>query len=152
MLEPRFLQPIRYIYPDFETVDYETIAGLVVMELAQNHIPFLAENSHGLLAYQSPEKQYESALIISYVQPTSLANKLRLLYPGMIINEVNGEKVKTLQEFRAALKKSKATSFVTIKTKEHWVIVFEVDNIVRDEDRLAKIYQFKKSPLIDAIA
>jgi serine protease Do len=152
MLEPRFLQPIRYIYPDFEKVDYETMAGLVVMELAQNHIPILAENSHGLLAYQSPEKQYESALIVSYVQPTSLANKLRLLYPGMIINEVNGEKVKTLEQFRSAIRRSKSTRFVTIKTKEHWRVVFEVDNIVRDEDRLSKIYNFKKSPLVDAIA
>jgi len=151
MLEPRFLQPIRYMYPDFEDVEYEVIAGIVVMELAQNHIPILAENSHALIAYQSPEKQYEPALIVSAIQPTSLANKLRLLYPGMIITEVNGEKVTTLQEFRQAARKSKQTRFFTLRTKEHWFIVFAVDNIVADEDRLSKIYQFKKSKLIDEI-
>jgi serine protease Do len=152
VLEPRFIQPIRFIYPDFEKVDYETIAGLVVMELAQNHIPILAENSHALIAYERPENQYESALIISYVQPTSITSKLRLLYPGMIITHINGEKVKTLKEFRQAVRKSKSTRFLTIKTKEHWVTVFSVDNIVRDEDRLAMIYQFKKSKLIGEIA
>lgn len=152
MLEPRFLQPVRYMYPDFEKVDYETIAGIVVMDLTQNHIPLLAENSHALLAYEAPEKQYEPALVVSAVQPTSLANKLRLLYPGMIITEINGEKVKTLEEFRVAVRKSKKTRFLTIRTQAHWFVVFAVDNIVADEDRLASIYQFKKSGLIDEIA
>jgi len=152
MLEPRFLQPVRFIYPDFEEIDYETIAGIVVMELAQNHLPILAEQAHALLAYESPEKQYEPALVVSSVQPTSLANKLRLLYPGMIISEVNGEPVKTLEEFRVAVRKSKKTRFLTIRTQEHWFVVFSVDNIVLDEDRLSKIYQFEKSKLIDEIA
>lgn len=152
MLEPRFLQPVRFIYPDFEKVDYEVIAGVVIMELAQNHLPLLAEHAHALLAYESPEKQYEPALVVSSIQPTSLAHKLRLLYPGMIITEVNGEKVKTLEEFRAAVRKSKQTRFLTIQTQEHWFVVFAVDNIVADEDRIAKIYQFEKSKLIDEIA
>ena len=152
VLEPRFIQPIRHIYPDFEEVDYETIAGLVVMELAQNHIPLLAENSHALLAYGQPDKQYESALAVTYVQPTSLSNKLRLVYPGMIITEINGEKVKTLKEFRSAVRKSRSTRYLTIKTQEQWFVVFSVDNIVADEDRLAMRYQFKKSNLISEIS
>ena len=152
ILEPRFIPPIRVVYPDFEEVDCETIAGLVVMELAQNHLPLLAEHSRSLLAYESSENQYEPALIISYVQPTSLAFRLRLVYPGIVIKEVNGEEVKTLKEFREAVKKSRQTRFLTIKTKESYFIVFSVDNIVQDEDRLARLYSFEKSPLIDAIS
>lgn len=152
ILEPRLIQPIRYIYPDFEEIDYETIAGAVVMQLAQNHIPLLAENSHGLISYEAPEKQHEPAIIISYVQPTSLLSKLRLLYPGLIITQVNGEPVKTLDEFRAAVRKSKSTRFLSIRTSDHLFVVFSTDNVVADEDRLAHIYQFKKSALIDEIA
>ncbi|MCK4517463.1 trypsin-like peptidase domain-containing protein [Candidatus Babeliales bacterium] len=152
MLEPRFLQPIRYIYPDFEEIDYETIAGMVVMELTQNHISILAEHAHSLLSYESPENQYESALVVSYVQPTSLMSKLRLIFPGMILKKVNGEKVKTLKEFRAAVRKSKKSGFLTVRTKENWFVVFAVDNIAADEDRLAKMYSFEKSKLIDEIA
>jgi len=152
MLEPRFLQPIRYIYPDFEEIDYETIAGMVVMELTQNHIAILAEHAHSLLSYESPENQYESALIVSYVQPTSLMSKLRLIFPGMILKKVNGEKVKTLKEFRVAVRKSKKDGFLTVRTKENWFVVFAVDNIAADEDRLAKMYSFEKSKLIDEIA
>lgn len=152
MLEHRFLPPIRYIYPDFEKVDYETIAGLVVMELAQNHIPMLAENSHELLSYESSEKQYEPALIVSYVQPTSLVSKLRLIGPGMIISHINGVRVKTLSDFRSAVRRSKKSRFLTVKTMQHWFIALSVDNIVQDEDRLAMRYQFKKSQLISDIA
>ena len=65
---------------------------------------------------------------------------------------LNGEKVKTLDEFRTAVRKSKTSRFLTIKTKQHWRVVFSVDNIVKNEDRLAKMYQFKKSKLIDDIA
>ena len=151
-LEPRHLQPIRFIYPDFEDVDYDVIGGMVVMELRQNHIPLLAENSHALINYESPENQYEPALIVSYVQPTSLLHKLRLIYPGVIITEINGEKVKTLDEFRNAVKKSKSTRFLTVGTEDSLFVVLSVDNIVKDEDRVSKIYHFEKSELVEAIA
>jgi Trypsin-like serine proteases, typically periplasmic, contain C-terminal PDZ domain len=152
ILEPRFLQPVRYIYPDFEKVDYEVVAGLIVMELRQNHIQLLAEESHALLAYESPENQYDPALILVAIQPTSLASELRLLNPGAIITQVNGIKVTTLAEYRAAVKKSKSTRFLTMNTKDNLFIVLSTDKIVADEDRLAKVYQFKKSPLINEIA
>ena len=64
---------------------------------------------------------------------------------------MNGEKVKTLAEFRAAVKKSKSTRFLTVRTKESLFIVLSVNNIVKDEDRLSSIYQFKKSELIEDI-
>jgi serine protease Do len=152
MLEHGFLPPIRIIYPDFEKVDYETLAGLVVMELALNHVPQLAESSHELLAYESSEKQYEPALVVSYVQPTSLVSKLRLIGPGMIISHINGVRVKTLNDFRTAVRRSKKTRYLTVKTVQHWFIALSVDNIVLDEDRLAMKYQFKKSQLINDIA
>ena len=62
--------------------------------------------------------------MISSVQPTSLSNKIRLLYPGMIIAEINGEKVANLDDFRKAVLKSKQTRFLTIRTKDHWFVVF----------------------------
>jgi serine protease Do len=151
ILEPRFLQPVRFIYPDFETVDYETIAGLVVMELAQNHIPLLVDNSNYLVTYGYPEHQYEPALLISHIQQTSLASKLRILAPGMIIDKINGKIVKTLKDFRDAAGESRYSGFFTVTTKENWFVVFSVENILKDEDRLSQMYSFKKSKLLSAI-
>jgi len=152
ILEPPFLSPIRYQYPGYETIDYETIAGMVVMELTQNHISLLAEHEHGLYAYELPENQHEPVLLISYIQPTSLMSKLMLIFSGMIIKEVNGQPVKSLKDFRTAVRESKKTNFFTVCTKDNWFAALAVDNIVADEDRLAEMYSFKKSKLIDEIA
>jgi len=148
-LEPRFLFPIRPIYPDYEDVDFEVLGGLVVTPLTLNHISII--KSPTLIPYGSPEKQYEPALIISYVQPTSVVHKLRVIAPGMLIDEVNGEEVTTLDEFRQAVEKSRATGFLTIRTREDRFGVFSVKNIIEDEDRLALLYGHEKSKLLNAI-
>jgi len=149
MLEPRFLPPVRFVYPDFEEVDYENFGGFVFMDLAQNHLPFLAQNSHQLIEFESLEKQYEPTLIVSYIQPTSLASKMRIIAPGMIVEEINGEKVNSLKDLRQAAKKSSGTGYFTIRTKDNLNAVLSITNILNDEDRLSKLYSFKKSKLLD---
>jgi serine protease Do len=150
-LEPRFLLPIRSMYSDYEEIDYEVIAGLVVMELTVNHISMLAKHAPNLIEFTGAEKQYEPSLLITSVQPTSIFHKARLIGRGMVIEEINGEKVKTLDDFRKAVKKSKKTKFLTVKTDDHRFVVASVENIVKDEDRLSSMYFFNKSKLIDDI-
>ena len=148
-LEPRFLFPIRPIHPDYEDVDYEVLGGLVVMELTINHISII--KSANLIPYSMPEKQYEPALLISYVQPTSIIQKLRVIGSGMLVDQINGDEVKTLDEFRQAVKKSRDTGFLTIRTREDRFGVFSVEKILADEDRLALMYGHDKSELLDVI-
>ena len=136
---------------DYEEIDYEVIAGLVVMELTVNHISMLAKHAPNLIEFTGAEKQYEPSLLITSVQPTSIFHKARLIGRGMVIEEINGEKVKTLDDFRKAVKKSKKTKFLTVKTDDHRFVVASVENIVKDEDRLSSMYFFNKSKLIDDI-
>ena len=152
MLEPRFLPPVKYIYPDFEKVDYENLGGIIFMELVQNHLPILAQHSHQLIEFESLEKQYEPTLIVSYVQPTSLAAKMRIVAPGMIVKEINDQKVKNLKDLRNAIKKSKDSGYFTIRTKDNVHAVLSVENILQDENRLSKLYSFQKSKLLDEIS
>ena len=77
---------------------------------------------------------------------------MRIVAPGMIVKEVNGEKVANLEDLRKAVKKSKESGYLTILTKENWHAVLSVENILKDEDRLSKLYSFKKSKLIDEIS
>jgi serine protease Do len=149
-LEPRYLLPIRMIYPEYEKIEYDLIAGIVVMELSVNHMLILGGAS-SLAQFQNPEKQYESAVVISHVQPTSIAQKLRLLAPGMIVEEINGEKISTLEDFREAVRKSKESRYLTVKTDDYRFVAFSVENILKDEDRLSSMYFFDKSKLIDEI-
>src|SRR5207244_1475943 len=96
--EHKYLPPVRMIYPEFEkeAIGYELIGGMVVMQLSLNHVGILISRAPDLVRYGKIDQQHESSLIITHVLPNSQAFKTRVLRPGESIEEVNGEKVKTL--------------------------------------------------------
>jgi len=151
--EHRYLPPIRMIYTEFEpeAIDYEIIGGLVVMPLTLNHVSLLLSRVPNLMRYGKIEAQYEPALIITNILSNSQAFKARVLRPGEIVEEVNGEPVKTMSDFRRAVVKSKETRYLTIRTEDNFYGVMSVDKILHDEDMLASRHFFKKSQLIDAL-
>ena len=153
-LTHKYLPPVRAVYPEFEpeATDYDIIGGLVVMQLTLNHVPQLLSRVPDLVRFGRPEMQHEPTLIITHVLPNSQAYKARVLRPGEIIEEVNSVPVKTLTDFREAVKLSKKSRFLTIRTTDKLYGALAVDKVVKDEDMLAARYFYKKSPLVDAIA
>lgn len=152
--EPKFLPPIRMIYPEFEkeATDYEILGGLVVMQLTLNHVITLKARNPDLMRYGKVELQHEPALIVTNVLPNSQAAKARILQSGEIIEMVNGEKVKTLDAFRAAILDGSKTGYITLRTDDNLYAVLPIDKIIKDEDMLVARYFFKKSPLIDLLS
>lgn len=153
-LEHKYLPSIRAIYPEFEqeATDYEVIGGMVVMQLTLNHVGRLISRCPDLVRYGRVEHQHEPALLITYVQPNSQAHKARVLRPGEIIEEINGEKVTTLDEFRKAVLKNPQNGYLTVQTQDKLYGVLAVDKILRDEQTLCNQYFFKKSHLVQALA
>jgi len=96
------LPTMRIMYPDFEEVDYEVFAGLVVMELALNHVPLLFEKAPELVAYQQVEHIFEHHLIVTQIIPGSLAQQARFLSVGDELTMVNGKRVATIKQLRNA--------------------------------------------------
>ncbi|MBD3231284.1 trypsin-like serine protease [Candidatus Dependentiae bacterium] len=152
-LNDDYLPPIRKIYPEYESefVDYEIIGGMVVMPLTLNHVVLLADKNPDLTKYMRPETHHEPAVLVTSILPDSSAKRSRVLNVGSIIDEVNDTKVSTLQEFRDAVAKSKKGGFLTIKTKDKMFAPLLVDNILKDEDKLAARYFYNKSKLLDKI-
>ncbi len=151
-LEPLNVMPVRKIYPDFEKIDYEVIGGMVVMELTLNHAGILLERAPFLMNYSKSERQDKPKLIITNVLSNSQANKAQTLSAGSIIDEINGVKVSTLDEFRSAIKKSKKSGFLTVQAFDGVVdrmfAAMPIGKIIKDEDDLSKQYFYKKSSLI----
>lgn len=144
--------PIRMMYPDYEAVEYETLGGMVIMQLVENHFPVLLEQAPDLIDYASKaEKKVEPVLVITNVLPGSLAFQLRSLLPGDIIQELNGEHVSTLTEFRAALAKSLKSGFVTIKTERDIFAVFEIKSLLHDEEQLCKDFVYPLSKTVNEL-
>jgi serine protease Do len=120
-LDDRFVLPIRAKYPEFETVDYELIGGMVVMELSMNVINALLEKDSSLAPYLTqyacPDHQYEQGVIITHILPDSPAREAKLLSPGLIIDTVNDVPVRSLQQFRDAVAGGRDAKFFTITTQ-----------------------------------
>ncbi|MCB9492894.1 MAG: trypsin-like peptidase domain-containing protein [Epsilonproteobacteria bacterium] len=139
--------PIRTQYPEYEAVKYEIIGGMVIMEMAINHVRRFDDVVPYMVKYYKRENQYKPKLIITHIFPSSQAQECRELREGDVIEQVNGREVKTLEDFRGAAKESE--EFLTIKNDEKRFVVLSVDKIVEQEERLAKKHLFKKSDLVE---
>lgn len=141
------INPIRFKYPDFEKIDFEVLGGLVIMELADNHLAYLLESAQNLLLYTRPENKVEPVLVITHVMPGSYAYRLRTLMPGMIIKQANGIDVRTIEDLRKALR-TNTTQFMTLKTDYDVLAVFALDRLIADEDRLSKDFVYPISDIV----
>ncbi len=153
-LSNKYMPPIRKVHPEFEPdfTDYEVIGGMVVMPLSLNHVATLIERVTELSRYIRPETQHESAVLITNVLPDSQAQKARVLTKGAVIDQVNGKEIKTMADFREAVKKSKEIGYLTVKTNDKMFAALPVDKILEDEDRLSRRYFYNKSNLLDELA
>ena len=151
----KFVQPklpaIRFMYPDFEKIDYEVIGGFVIMQLTLNHVVIMQQAIDDLVSFKDPKNQNESKLLITHILPASLAQRSRVFEPGNIIKSVNEEPVATLADLRRALKKSVASGSLTIRSKQDVFAVFPFAKILKQEPQLSMIYRYQISPTVQSL-
>ena len=132
--------PIKRLYTGYEKLDYEIIAGMVVQPLTTNHLPLLVNQAPSLAKYIEMKNQMEPVLVVTHIFPDSQSQRSRALLPGVTLNEVNGDKVRTLPELRIALDKSIETGSLTLETSEGLFFVFPFEKVMKDEVRLSQDY------------
>jgi serine protease Do len=139
--------PVRTVYPDYEDIDYEVVAGMVIMQLTDAHIQLLMEQAPHLVVYTVPERRVDPVLVVSHVLPGSLAQLTRTVFPGDIVVELCGEKIRTLSSLRSALKRSRETGFIELKTSECAVVAFDFDQVAHEESRLSAYFGYSRSEI-----
>ena len=138
-------------YPDCEDVDYEIIGGMVVMQLADNHIPLLSKTVPYLVNYIKTENKIDPKLVITHVLPGSQVQQVRALAPGFVLSEVNGVVVETLEQFRDALHRSVETGYLTMKTDDDVFVVLAIEEVLADEDRLSHDFVYPMSEIVQEL-
>jgi serine protease Do len=145
-------QAIRSIYPAYEPVYYEIFGGMVVQELTINHVRLLGEHAPGLRKYSELKYQSEPALIITHVFPDSQLYRGRNMPLGATLEEINGVPVKTLEDFRQAIKDGATKEYLTIsaadnvtRAAETIFIVLEMAKLIEEEPRLARDFRYQLS-------
>ena len=115
-------------YPAFETIDYEIFGGMIIMPLTVNYIEASAKERPGLQRYLTNLYGQGPRLVITNIIADAKMAHMRTMSWADTINEINGEKVYTLDDFRSALKKSIDTGVVVIKTTREATL--ETENVL----------------------
>lgn len=139
---------IKHVYPGYEELPYEIVGGMVIQPLTLNLLPILAKAEPTLTRYSDLRKQQEPALVITHIHHDSLAHRSRAIGVGYMPHKVNGKKVTTLDELRAAVGEGKQSGFITIETPERLVIAFPYRQCVQEEARLSKRLMYPLTPFM----
>lgn len=137
--------PIRQIFPEFENIVFEIIAGLVIMPLTLNHIGAFDNQITHLNKYCERNNQYESKLVISNIFQNSLAIQSRILEVGDIIDMVNEKKVSTIEDLYGAVKGCQ--EFISIKTNDGRLCVLDLQEALQEEKNLAQLHRYQPTAL-----
>jgi serine protease Do len=155
LLEPR---AIRSVYPGYESIDYEIFSGMVVQELNMNLIRLLGDHAPGLRKYSELKYQSEPVLIVTHVFPDTQLYRGRNMPIGATLTEINGIKIKTLEEFRRVIKDSVAKEYFTIaaddnvtREAETIFVVLSMNKMVEEEQRLARDYRYQLSDTVKEV-
>ncbi len=149
---------IKRIYPGLEDLEYEIFGGMVVMELTKNHIGVLKDVATGLLKYGEFKNQQEPVLLITHVFANSQAHRSRLVMPGTGINEVQGIRVKTLEDFRNAVRLASNSKFFTMvvsdnmaRSSDNILVVLPMRALLEEEEKLSRLFRYNITPFTHEI-
>ncbi len=133
----------------YEDLEYEIFGGMVVMPLTLNHIPMLASRAPGIVKYGESNYQVDPVLVITHIFPNSQLYRSRSVPVGATINEVNGKKVHTLQDFRDAMQSGVHTKFLTLRVadnvtrkSENVLVVLQWDKVIAEEPKLSRDFRY----------
>jgi S1-C subfamily serine protease len=153
----RVPQRVDFFYPAFEKLpDYEIFAGMVISQLTINHIMLMSQAGIGLektlAKYASDDGDLEPRLIITSIFNTSKIQLSRAFSRRvMLLDKVNGKRVTTIEEFRAAILEGKGKDFITFETEGGAFVALPLKEILEEESRLSDIYCYKQSSLVDSL-
>lgn len=145
--------PIRRKFPRYEKVEYEIIGGMIVMELAVNHIEILKKGH--LMKYSKPKNRFEPKLIITKVLPGSQLDQASVFEDGDILTQVNNQDVSTLVEFRAAMLKPISdgnNQYIKLVNHENRPQVLHLEKLLKEEAMLKRNLDYKSSELYDKLS
>lgn len=141
---------VRIYYPQFESIDYETFGGIVVMALAGNHLqnePSL--RARYMVAVLEPEVRAESLLVVTDIQSGSSLSGLPLIERGDQIVKVNNVPVVTLDDYRAALlqpmRNERGEWFVRWETRDGQATVLDYATALRETLEFGRKYNYRAS-------
>lgn len=152
-----FLLPIHKKYPSYEpeSVPYEIIGGMCLMDLSENHLEngggFFSEDSN--ISFDKEMKRTKGRVVITSILEGSLISSRfsSIIEPNLFITKLNGKRVQSIEDFRQAFQhpfRQDKELFHEFKFSNHVVIVLSMSELIEEDGRLKVIYGFTSSDLL----
>ena len=149
---------IRHTHLGYEPFDYEIFAGMVVTPLTLNHIKLMKQHVPGLQEYAGLKKQDKPALLVTHVFPTSVLYLTHTIGCGIIITHINNKEVRTLYDFRKAIKEAIKKDFILIRgidtvdcLTDNLCVALKTNDVLSQEASLAEQYGYTLSPMVQSL-
>ena len=149
-----YAMPIRQMYPQFETVDYEVLGGIVIMPLTLNHLEGLFVQG-SFTKYKDIERRHEPKLLVTAVLMGSYLAQQRTLVPNEVLKEVNDCKVATMADLREALAKPLRKGkrhFLKLFTEDRNTAILPLETLHKEEPHLQEVYKYAPSKVLGRLA
>ena len=144
MIADDYQLAIHQKFPSYEKIDHETFGGIVVMDLALNHI-----RNAKLIKYINPKNQFKPRLVITQVLPGSDIFKQEVMQDGDIILKVNDHEVNTVDQYRKAMvdpiKGSGGGYYIKIETANNRVVILNLKSLLAQEPKLMEMFHYNPS-------
>ena len=128
--------------------------------LTVNLIEMLGEDASGttvrslLPIIAEPSKQNDARIVVSALMGGAPVTRVDVLEPGAVVESVNEQRVRTMAELRAALRKPvrrNDETFFVLTTNDHKTVVVTVADGIASDEELAQIYRFPLSPILEKL-
>lgn len=155
-----FNKSIEYKYPIYEKIDYICIGGIILMNLTKNLIDKVIVNmknemnTKNILKYSEVQNQENPKIIVTEILPNSITHNLNVIKQYDIITEINDKKVKDIEDIRKQLLKplkNKNKSYIKFRTEENTESVFELKNILTNENNMINTFKYPKDKIFDKL-
>jgi len=147
--QDRFETGVREVREPFyeqQAFDYEVFAEVTIMQMSINHIAMLMEVIPSFDRWLTPEGIKEPKLLVTKVQPGGYGSSV--LARGMVLSTVNGEKVKTLEDYRRVFEKPNGSVW-SLETERG--VVYRVDFTEMMHQQLERVQGGEKFLMTPAV-
>jgi len=159
-----FLLPVHKKYPLYEpeSVQFEVIGGMCLMELSENHLEsggFFSDNNV-LASYNDEMKKTKGKVLITSILEGSIISSRfsNIIEPNLFITKLNGKHIHSIEDFRQALQHPhEVTTEGATKEKNNFhefvfsnrsLFVLSTKELLEEDQRLKDIYGYKTSGLL----
>jgi S1-C subfamily serine protease len=142
-----FIPPVRIIFPIFEKIPYIVIGGMIFMNFSENHL-INNQEKHLLKFYcisTDLKELLKSRLIISFVFPNTIVDKLNNVYENDFINKVNDINVSNINELKKALEKPiiiNNKKYIKFEEEKGKSVIMLIKDIIDQDILFSKIYNY----------